>query len=202
MHSELEVNQLYKKRVKLYKELGVDLEKNLESIIEKAEPFSGKVLDVGTGKGYLAVALAKKGYDFRSIDISEEEQNFARLNINYLGLNNKVDFLLEDAEKMPFKEKIFGLIISVNAVHHFKRPFAVIDELIRVLNPEGKMVLADFNDKGLEFVDQIHKIDGRTHNRGQGVSLEEIKEYLLQKGFLVKLITTELEDILICSSKN
>ncbi|MBL7197707.1 MAG: hypothetical protein ISS47_06375, partial [Candidatus Omnitrophica bacterium] len=79
----LENYKIYSERINLYKKLGYDTEKERGFILEKARSIYGKVLEVGTGKGYATIVLAKQGYKFTSIDISVHEQKFARLYFNY-----------------------------------------------------------------------------------------------------------------------
>jgi len=63
----------YLERKKLYRKYGVDIDRERKFILEKAKPVSGNILEVGTGKGHFALVLAKEGYQFTSVDISEEE---------------------------------------------------------------------------------------------------------------------------------
>jgi cyclopropane fatty-acyl-phospholipid synthase-like methyltransferase len=48
-------------------------------VLEKALPLRGRVLDVGTGKGRFVIALARHVAHITTVDISAEEQCFARL---------------------------------------------------------------------------------------------------------------------------
>lgn len=57
-----------------------------------SHPF--RALDVGTGSGCIALALAQSGFDVEAWDVSDEALAIARQNANSLGLN--VDFVYED----------------------------------------------------------------------------------------------------------
>ena len=129
----IENRQRYLERVNLYKKFGCDIEKERKFIIEKASPFYGGILEIGTGKGYLTMALAQERVKFISIDASLEEQNCAKMNLRHLGLQEKVDFRIENAEHLSFTDGAFDMIISANTIHHLAHPFLVMDELIRVL---------------------------------------------------------------------
>ena len=77
----LENYERYCNRIKLFKSFGYDIDKERDFVIEKAQPIERRILELGTGKGNFAVALAQKGYQITTVDISEEEQKFAKMNI-------------------------------------------------------------------------------------------------------------------------
>ena len=186
----------YFERAALYKKFGYDIEKERVFIIEKAEPFCGGILEVGTGKGYLTVALAKKGYHFISVDISDEEQKFARLNIKYLGLEKQVDFVIQNGEHLNFENGCFDVIFSVNLIHHLRNPFKAIDSLVRVASCECKIVLSDFSKEGLQLIDEVHSSEGRKHAAEQ-VGLADVSKYLLNKKFKIEECRSEFQEIVI-----
>ncbi|MDO9465278.1 MAG: class I SAM-dependent methyltransferase [bacterium] len=192
----LENHKRYLERINFYKDFGYDVEEERKFIIEKACPLYGGILEVGTGKGYFAIELAKERYNFTSIDISDEEQGFARLNIKYFGFEKYVDFRIENAEGLSFKDCSFDIIFSINTIHHLIHPIKAIDELIRIVSFEGKIVLSDFNEAGLEVVDKIHASEGRKHEAGQ-TNLSEIAIYLKSKGFNVQKDKTTFHNIVI-----
>lgn len=75
--------QKYLERINLYKKFGCDIEAERKFIVEKSKPFYGRILEIGTGKGYLTLALAREGLRFVSIDPSAEEQDCARMNVEH-----------------------------------------------------------------------------------------------------------------------
>ncbi|MFC1667715.1 class I SAM-dependent methyltransferase [Candidatus Omnitrophota bacterium] len=192
----LENHKRYLERIKFYKKFGYDVEEERRFILEKAYPLYGEILEVGTGKGYFTIELAKEGYNLTSIDISDEEQEFARLNIQYFGFEKLVDFRIENAEKLSFPDASFDLIFSINTIHHLTNPIKVIDELIRIVTLEGKIIISDFTKKGLKIIDQIHESEGRQHEAGQAV-LADVSSYLESKKFNIQKHTSGSQDILI-----
>ena len=164
--------------------------------MDKVCPIYGDILEVGTGKGYFAVELAKRGYSFTSVDISSEEQEFARLNVEYFGLAKQVNFKIDNAENLSFKDKSFDVVFTINAIHHFAKPFKAMDEFIRVVKPKGKIVLSDFSEEGFKMIDKIHASEGRKHEAGK-VTLAEIGDYLENKGFSIQKHKSKLEDIVV-----
>jgi ubiquinone/menaquinone biosynthesis C-methylase UbiE len=186
----------YLERKTLFKSYGYDLDKESNFIVEQAKPLHGKILEAGTGKGYFALALAKEGHSFVTFDISANEQNFAKLNLAYFGLNNLADFRIENAERTSFPDQCFDIIFSVNVLHHLQKPYQVVEELLRVLSPEGKLVLADFTETGFRIMATIQAHEGKTHKAGI-VILSNVESYLIKKGFSVTKIKSEIQGVLV-----
>jgi len=192
----LENQQRYRQRIELYKRFGYDTEKERNFIVNKAEPIYGEILDVGTGKGHLAIALAARGYRLISVDVSEPEQKIARLNAEYLGLSAKIDFRLENAQALSFEDVRFNVVFSVNVLHHLTKPLKVINELIRVTSFGGKIVLSDFTKPGFELIGRVHASEGRKHGFTKA-NLADMGSYLGKKGFVVETDHDEFQDVLI-----
>ena len=186
----------YLERVKLYKDFGYDIEKERKFILEQAYPLYGDILEVGTGKGHFTSILAKEGYRFISIDISEQEQSIAKLNIKYLELEENVDFRIENAENFSFRNRSFDIIFSVNTIHHLANIYKVIDEFIRIISFEGKIIISDFTQEGLELVDKVHQSEGRRHGFTES-SLAEVEKYLSERNFTIEKYRSNFQEILI-----
>ena len=196
----LENHKKYLDRVEFYRSFGYDLEKEREFILDRSEPVSGDILEIGTGKGHFALALARRGFKFTTIDISEEEQDIAKLNIQYYRLKDQVDFRIENAEDLSFPDHSFDVIFSVNVFHHLKRTDLVLDEMARLLRRGGKIVLGDFNAKGLLIINECHTREGRTHDYFKH-DLNEAREYFSNKGFEVGECQSETQRVIIAKDK-
>ena len=194
----VENHKKYVERIDLYRSFGYNAEKERNIILEKAYPFGGRMLEVGTGKGYFTLALALKEYRFISVDISEEEQLIARHNVHYYGCEHCVEFRIENAERLSFKDGSFDSIFSVNMIHHLAHPFTVIDEFMRVLSLKGKMIVSDFTDEGFKVVDMIHQREEKKHEVS-GNGLKSIKEYLKDNHFIIQEYRSSYQDIVVAS---
>lgn len=196
MENELiENHHRFLERIALYNKFGYDIEKERSSIVEMARPISGTILEAGTGKGYFALALAQKGFNFTSFDISDTEQKYARLNLMYYGLEQQVHFDVADAESLPYTDNFFHIIFAVNMIHHLSSVGKVINELIRVLSPSGKIVLSDFNTRGFAILDKIHALEGKKHKVCSG-TLSEVKA-IIKHGFKLEEYHGATQDVLI-----
>ncbi|MDD4981103.1 MAG: class I SAM-dependent methyltransferase [Candidatus Omnitrophica bacterium] len=186
----------YLERVNFYRSNGYDLEKERDFILDKSLPVSGEILEIGTGKGHFALALAKRGYSFISIDVSRQEQEIAMLNLRYLGLENRVNFRIGDAARLDFPDGSFDAIFLINVLHHLESPLLVLDEIIRLLRPGGKAVLSDFTNKGLEIINACHTHEGRRHDHFR-YCLSQAKDYFVAKGFYVDEYQSRVQEIII-----
>jgi 2-polyprenyl-3-methyl-5-hydroxy-6-metoxy-1,4-benzoquinol methylase len=193
-----ENHKIYLERKKLYQSFGYDVEKERDFILAQAKPLYGKILEAGTGKGNFALALAKAGYFFVTFDISAAEQRFAKLNIAHFGFQKQVDFRIENGEHTSFSEGSFDTIFSVNVIHHLRNPYQVLDELIRLLSQNGKLILADFTEEGFKVMDKIHALEGNKHEMGK-IKLIDAQAYLREKFFLVRSIQSMYQHVLIAS---
>jgi len=189
----------YLERIALFNSYGYDVEKERNFIVEQAKPLYGKILEAGTGKGHFALALAKEGYPFVTFDISADEQRYAKLNMACYSFDYLADFRIENAERTNFLDQSFDMIFSVNLIHHLQNPYTVIEELIRILSPRGKLVLADFTDEGFKIMDKIHALDGRSHEKGN-VGLSEIELFLAREGFSITRKRTTIQDVIIAKN--
>lgn len=191
-----ENHKKYLERVNFYRSRGYDLEKERDFILAKSLPISGAILEIGTGKGHFALALAKKGYNFTSIDISAQEQEIAILNLCYFGLEKQVILKIENAADMSFPDQSFNSIFSINVFHHLENPQGVLEEINRLLSNGGKVVLSDFSDKGLEIINDCHTAEGRKHDYFKH-RLEEAKNYFIAQGFKIRECQSQVQKVLI-----
>ena len=107
---------------------------------------SGRVLDIGTGSGLLALELAKVGnchFDIVALDISEDMISKARENAECYGVSNNIEFIRASAASLPFADNHFDLVVSYASLHHWFQPIAVFDEIARVTKETGYAVIRD-----------------------------------------------------------
>jgi len=175
----------YKERLCLLQQYGYDLKNEYRFILEKIMPLTGAILEVGTGKGYFTIELARSGRRFTSLDVSPVEQEFARLNIRYLGLEDFVDFHIADAGRLPYSQDSYDIIISVSTVHHLADPFRVLDEMARVAAPGGRILLSDFTPEGQDVINQIHLFEGKPAHKMGEFGLRDLKRYFEDKKYRV-----------------
>lgn len=99
-----------------------------------------RVVDVGTGAGAVAVALAQFVRRVVGVDAVPELLEQARRRAE--GLEN-VEFVEGDATALGFAPGSFDLATCVRVLHHVRRPELVASELTRVVRPGGRVFIVD-----------------------------------------------------------
>ncbi|HRD02186.1 MAG TPA: class I SAM-dependent methyltransferase [Candidatus Saccharicenans sp.] len=186
------------RRKELQAKFGYDLDRERLAVVQAAKPLAGRILEAGTGRGHLAVNLARSGYRLVSFDQSADQLEFARQNLEANHLTNLVELRQENGEKLSFPDGSFDVIFAVNLIHHLKNPYQVIGELRRVLAPAGKLIVSDFNQVGLAMMAEIHRLEGDEHEVSP-VGIEEVGNCLKAKGLMVKKTETNFQIILVAS---
>lgn len=108
-------------------------------------PIRGRVLDVGTGFGMLAITLAERNPEVEivGLDISEQMLDAGRRLVDERGLASRISFERADARKMPFADDRFDAVISYGSLHHWSEPEPIFDEIDRVRRRDGIIYVAD-----------------------------------------------------------
>ncbi|ANV91630.1 methyltransferase domain-containing protein [Picosynechococcus sp. PCC 8807] len=108
-------------------------------------PPGTKVLDVGCGIGGSSRILARDyGFDVTGITISPKQVERAT-QLTTPGLTAK--FAVDDAMNLSFADGSFDVVWSVEAGPHMPDKAIFAQELLRVLKPGGKLVVADWNQR-------------------------------------------------------
>lgn len=102
-----------------------------------------KVLDVGTGPGFLAILLAESGLNITAIDITIEMLTQAQKNAG--DLCKTIDWHLMDAEQLTFSDNYFDAIVTRNLSWNLTNPKKAYEEWHRVLKPGGLLLNFDSN---------------------------------------------------------
>jgi len=108
-------------------------------------PPGAKVLEVAPGPGYLAVEIARRGFQVTGLDISHTFVQIGSENARRAGVS--VDFRQGDAAVMPFEADSFDLIVCQAAFKNFVYPASALDEMYRVLRSGGTAVIQDMSSE-------------------------------------------------------
>ena len=126
--------------------------------IEAIDPAApARVLDVACGPGFLALALAARCREVVGVDLTDAPLAIAERNGRERGLVS-VRFQRGDAERLPFAEEEFDVVVCRFAFHHFEEPGRVLREMARVCRSQGKVAVED-------MVSSEHHARGDYHNR-------------------------------------
>lgn len=98
----------------------------------------GTCLDLGSGPGHLAMAVAQaSAMKVYALDRSSEVQEIIGKNLREAGLEGKVIPFAGDVAKIPLPDASIDLVVSRGSVYFWDDPNAAFCETARVLRPGG-----------------------------------------------------------------
>jgi len=175
-----------------------------------AKLIAGRILDVGTGPGYLPVEIAKRAPNLElvGIDLSPAMVAIATKNAEKREVSDRVRVQRANAADLPFEDGYFDLVVSTLSLHHWLRPSECLKEINRVLKENGEAWIYDARrDTTKEVNVQFRKRYGwflaflflnlvRTHSSITVREIDEIlsspeigfsKRSVVDKGVILKL---------------
>lgn len=189
-------HQRLTQRDSLMRGFGYDFAAGIEFVLSQALPLGGAVLEIGTGKGRFLVALAPHVAAIASVDISADEQRCARLNARYAGVKTRIKYVLQDAAQLPWSDQSFDAVVTMNAIHHMPHFFQVLEEMQRVVRPNGKLVLADLSPRGFQIMARVHCSEGKIHEHYH-CDFRNLQKFLRDAGWTTRLRKGNLQEVLV-----
>ena len=136
-------------------------QKYLQALVAEWTPGS-TILDVGCGVGQVVLALAAMGMEARGVDVAEESIAIAR--------SAGADCRLFDGKNLPFENASVDSVGAFNVLEHVEHPVQLLDEMLRVLKPVGRMVASSPN-----FLRVLGWGDYHPHMRGLAQKWRNLK---------------------------
>ncbi len=144
------------------------------------------VLDVATGGGHTAFALAPYAAEVVALDLTRPMLEAAQKEALVRGLTN-IHYLEGDAQEIPCQDESFDVVACRHGAHHFPRVRRAVLEWRRVLKPGGKLLLDDSTSPEEPEIDAfLHELEVRrdpAHVRNHRLS--EWHAFLSEAGFTV-----------------
>jgi len=111
----------------------------------KAGVTTGHALEVGPGPGYLGLEWLKatEGTRLTGLDISPDMISAARRNAAEYDLQARVTYVESPGGRMPFEDCSFDGVFTNGSLHEWAEPVAVLNEISRVLKPDGRYYISD-----------------------------------------------------------
>ncbi|MBF8295988.1 MAG: class SAM-dependent methyltransferase [Bacteroidetes bacterium] len=180
---------------------GYDLREEYCQIAQGAALHPGAhVLEVASGTGRMTALLTRLGCSVTTGDVTQEkaEQLWQRVTPAYA---HQVRLMLFDLRGLPFKTGSVGTVVCLNTLHELAEPRRSLEELLRVHDRSGTLVIGDFNETGFETMQKLHQaIYGNDHPLGS-MKISEVEPILRRHYVDVKVVLTPLNISFIASGK-
>lgn len=123
-----------------YRRVGREVRRDLHGVLGYV-PTVERALDVACGTGYGAIGLAAAGIarEVHASDLSAKMVQHTAKNAATTGVH--VACAQADAEKLPYDDDVFDLVVARGALHHVPDPLASLVEIRRVLAPGGTAIV-------------------------------------------------------------
>jgi demethylmenaquinone methyltransferase/2-methoxy-6-polyprenyl-1,4-benzoquinol methylase len=116
--------------------------KKVIKIIASKNPQS--VIDIATGTGDLAIMLSKtSAKNIVGLDISAGMLEIGKQKINRQHLNQKIEMVLGDSEKIPYDNDSFDAATVAFGIRNFETLEKGLLEILRILKPNGQLVILE-----------------------------------------------------------
>ncbi|MDH3972665.1 MAG: class I SAM-dependent methyltransferase [Deltaproteobacteria bacterium] len=123
------------------------------------EGKSGKILDIGCGRGVMLNILKKMGWQVCGTELSKKSSSFARE-------RHEIEVITKDISHCDFPEKSFDIVTMWHVLEHLPAPFSTIEEVGRILKDGGRLIVEVPNFGGLQatfFANKWFHLDSPRH---------------------------------------
>ncbi|MDH4127769.1 MAG: class I SAM-dependent methyltransferase [Spirochaetota bacterium] len=120
--------------------LGLD-DVNIDKLYNKF-PNEKRFLDIGCATGLLLNYVREKGWDTHGVEICKQSVHYARSNFN-------LNILDKPLEECKFRDNYFQVIHFAHLIEHVPNPNRLLNEVYRILQPGGYVIVTTPNTDGL-----------------------------------------------------
>ncbi|KGX92023.1 methylase [Pontibacillus halophilus JSM 076056 = DSM 19796] len=167
---------------------------DLKSMIDWLRPTKDTVaLDIATGGGHTAKALASHVKSIFVTDLTKEMVEHSRQSIDA----DNAYYIVADAEQLPFIDHSFDLVTCRIAAHHFPHPEQFIKEVKRVLKPGGHFLFIDNVSPEQEMYAQFfHTFEKeRDPSHARALSIQEWSTLLNRHALRIKIESSRKKEL-------
>jgi ubiquinone/menaquinone biosynthesis C-methylase UbiE len=132
-------------------------------------------------------------WELTCIDLSANMLKVGAENLSKAGVRSQISLELIDAKAMPYPDNYFNMVISNSIIHHLPDPLPFLQEVKRVLKPQGAIFLRDLlGSETPEIRDNLVKLyagDCNSHQKQlfsdslqAAFTLDEVEEMIQNAG--------------------
>ncbi len=134
------------------KHSGIGAQEKGEILLSKLVNINLKnkdVLDIATGSGLFAISFAREGAKVVAIDLTPYAVEEAKTNFKVRNIEGKV--MQMDAQHMSFENNSYDFVNAWGCLMHMPNTDEAINEIYRVLRPEGEVLAYMYNKSSWPF---------------------------------------------------
>lgn len=125
--------------------MGIDIQWRKKVVKQIQSLQAEKVLDIATGTGDLAIMIAENTKaQITGLDLSAGMLEVGRKKVTEKGLENRIEMIQGDSENLPFEDDTFDAITVSFGVRNFENLEKGLNEINRVLKPNGTFIILEF----------------------------------------------------------
>ncbi len=156
-----------------------------------------EVLEVGCGGGLIAYELAQRQALIIGIDSSENALEVARAKVQQSGLGQIAYFEQGYAEKLPYADGSFSVIVCLDTLEHVSDLTKTLQEIARVLAPGGIFIFDTLNRTfvarlALIWIGEgiaVNGLPAGIHNYQKFIKPNELRNELIKNGLVIGEMT-------------
>lgn len=118
-----------------------------------------RIIDIGCGFGGMNIVLARQFADSEivGIDLSDPLLQLANRSAQAANLGDRGRFEKADVHQIPYDDDSFDAVINTNMVHLVDDPVQMLNEIERILVPDGCLFIADVRRSWIGLLDKTFK---------------------------------------------
>ena len=105
------------------------------------------ILEVGCGRGYLSLELARRGHDLLGVDVNEQAIRIAYQTRNtdpYNSSRGRLEYQVSDFAVWNNTDGKFDLVIFNRVLHHIPQPAKALEKVRNLLGPSGRIICVEY----------------------------------------------------------
>jgi SAM-dependent methyltransferase len=148
------------------------------------------VVELATGSGRMTAVLTHMGFRVITGDRTHEQR--LRVFDRLTTARDRAALVGLEMGRLPFRDNGLRNITCVNTLHEIDDPRSALEELLRVRHPHGRLLIADFNERGFDVMQRLEQeVYRRDHPRG-AMPMAEVERVLQTAGLTYERFETKL----------
>ncbi len=186
---------------RLLQSWGYDLVGEYATIAGLIPVSNDPVIELATGTGRMCAVLSFMfpvivSGDISLIDLPKTQKRLPRQH------TDRLSFIQMDMEHLPFRTNSIQTIVCMNTIHEVASPMHCLQEMIRALHPEGRLIVGDFNQTGFDQMQKVHQIIYHNDHTTGSMSMQEVEQNIRSSFKEVQIQSTPLNiTIFACGKK-